>query len=121
MSTSGITYELALALKNAGFPQDGNGFWYVEMDSPAGGTFFGLSNTPHPKLPAYDGYDSLYSPTLSELIEACGDRFEKLSVSKGGLWIAEATIPICDEWYTTGQSKSPEEAVCALWLALNKK
>lgn len=61
-------------------------------------------------------------PTLSELIEACGDNFEGIRhvVRKGigiDYWLAECTDvkAICCE------GKNPEEAVVRLWLALNGK
>lgn len=86
-----MTYELAKQLKDAGFPQKG-------MITPE---------------------DMAYSPTLSELIEACGEKFEMLSRFNG-----------CKpefQWEATGllegveMGKSPEEAVAKLWLELTKK
>jgi hypothetical protein len=73
-----------------------------------------------------------YDPTLSELIEACGDEFDALyrlekdyvsAVSEDrvpGGW--EATPEDKGEergWFCWG--KTPEEAVANLWLALNPK
>lgn len=58
-------------------------------------------------------------PTLSELIEACGDRFSRVIQTfepKG--WEAKSTdVPQRIE----RKGKTPEEAVAKLWLALNKK
>lgn len=64
-----------------------------------------------------------YRPTLSELIEACGDDFEmlrKIFHYPNGVflhWFAECTNKkgICTEGFT------PEEAVANVWLVLNKK
>ena len=58
-----------------------------------------------------DGY---YCPTLSDLIDACGDSFARLYIMKT-IWTAESDSP---EQIAMGDS--PEEAVGRLWLALNK-
>lgn len=72
-------------------------------------------------------------PTLSELIEACG---ENLSIMKKGLfmgkhgWVvgqltfnevtnSEEMNPFM--WHLHAFGNTPEEAVANLWLALNKK
>ncbi len=90
-----IEYELAKKLKDAGFPQDG--YFDYEFD--------------------------LARPTLSELIEACGDRFHSLlryvpQVDEIDLiWRAYGY----DDDQITARGKIPEEAVANLWLELNKK
>ena len=68
--------------------------------------------------------EETYAPTLSELIEACGDRFEELNRvghHKKPRWIV-SSFP-CEEcgWkdmHTIG-GETPEEAVAKLWLALH--
>ena len=56
---SSMNYELAKELKDAGFPQD-----------------YSQGVLAHFVFEADDiTSDSAYEPTLSELIEACGDRF----------------------------------------------
>jgi hypothetical protein len=56
-------------------------------------------------------------PTLSELIEACGDEFTFLE-KMDKTWTAFPPMPN----YKNGQHGStPEEAVAKLWLELNKK
>lgn len=87
-----MNYELAKQLKEEGFPFDKD---VIEWEPG-------------------------YIPTLSELIEACGDGFH-------GLWVIQ------DEWEAfseldngyivgkNGEGKTPEEAVAKLWLALNRK
>jgi len=88
-----MTYELAKQLKDAAFPQQGNG------------STFGSPN------------EVVYLPTLSELIEACGDQFycvEK-NLKEAPLWTATGW----DDDFGVGQT--PEEAVAKLWLALNQK
>ena len=66
--------------------------------------------------------DPAHFPTLSELIEACGDKFQRLETPikatkrEKTWWYAHSTEP---EDFTVGDT--PEEAVARLWLALNKK
>jgi hypothetical protein len=106
-----MTYELAKQLKDAGFPQReevGEGRW-----------------------PHYTGYGlgycdehGVYYPTLSELIEACGNGFDVLK--KGGeMWICGNDKYCCSEHGSyievISEGKTPEEAVARLWLALNAK
>ena len=113
-STTMITYELAKELKDAGFP------------------FRKDCNGPLPE-------DCIeMSPTLSELIEACGDAFKVLKYypQKGVVaehrWRATARGITYekDEQHPWGKWTTPdvrvlapsaEEAVARLWLALNKK
>ena len=81
---------LANELKAAGFPQGVGG--------------------PHPLIP--------YAPTLSELIEECGNIDFALEHDAGeGNW--EASTPEQGVWWVS-EGKSPTEAVARLWLALNK-
>ncbi len=100
-----MNYNLALELKKAGFPKD---------FTACNGETCNMSGEPH----------VFGDPTLSELIEACGDGFKTLSRNIGGQkWITNA-------WYILGKStppntniegSTPEEAVSRLWLELNKK
>jgi len=56
-------------------------------------------------------------PTLSELIEACGEKFDKLERMNDGSFRAyRRSIR-----YVFEEGKTPEEAVERLWLAPNKK
>ena len=117
MSTSTITYELALALKNAGFPQKGvnwiwrddSGKWIEELEE----------NLPD-DLEELKENKNLYVPTLSELIEACGDRFECLSKVEDQWWVDERGGFFSNGETATYGGSTPEEAVAELWLALNK-
>ena len=93
--SSSISYELAAELKGAGFPQ-----------SPPTNPHL------HP-----DYRDGVKFPTLSELIEACGDEFIGLRRHKiaGVEGVIRWQIEMRPVLY-----KTPEEAVARLWLALNK-
>jgi hypothetical protein len=58
-----------------------------------------------------DGY---YCSNLSDLIEACGQSFSRLSVVKT-VWTAESV-----DGERAAMGGSPEEAVARLWLTLNR-
>lgn len=103
-----MNYELAKNLKDAGFPNsqnwydDGNTMWGgIEMEPPA--------------------------PTLSELIEACGERFEGLrrcedpDIVTNYIWGAYAYLEGRTDASFEASGKTSEEAVAKLWLALNGK
>lgn len=59
-----------------------------------------------------------YIPTLSELIEACGDKFLNL-YKTGDKWTC--VYPFEDERFDSCIGSTPEEAVANLWLALHDK
>lgn len=133
-----ISYELALQLKNAGFPQD-NGLIEAEKDKERFGwftcegsgdayidkeLFTGCGAFANELWTGYHPYqESVYVPTLSELIKACGDRTILLKK-----WSKQASRPDnkpCFAWVEgeTFQAigSTLEEAVANLYLALNKK
>jgi len=95
-----MTYELAKELKDAGFPME------YELDN----------------FSDFDKYKAWIDIDLSELIEACGDKFDALGKCKD-----DGVSRIVDGWIAVDEDnkrrwgKTPEEAVAKLWLALNKK
>jgi len=95
-----MTYELAKQLKHAGFPlrkpRNQHIAFEIIEDSESVGIF-------------------VY-PTLSELIEACGDRFYSLRHTVK--WFAAGAFNPQDIRELWGESA--EEAVAKLWLALNR-
>jgi len=97
-----MDYELAKELENAGFPQ-----------VLRSGRF----------EPSEDGLTVVYIPTLSELIEACGEPFALYT--HDGLWCAVDADAGNVQWEMDcvrgGEGSTPEEAVARLWLELNKK
>ena len=108
-----MSLEIAVELRDAGFPQGGK----VRPTEPAG---WGGAD------------DDTINPTLSELIDACGNRFggiltiEEHPMGKWGAMNSVARSRMChDLKYTFDRGvyigKTPEEAVANLWLALNKK
>lgn len=116
-----ITYELAKQLKDVGFPQKGVGVF-----RRADGEWHD-DGTKNPKWEE-DKDKYAYAPTLSELIEACGEGFDVLSrdTSEGKdkvVWLVNNYISpesIIDNmaWI---EGSTPEEAVANLWFELNKK
>jgi hypothetical protein len=102
MINDDMNYSIAKELQDAGFPQGGKGTWVTPLDKIV-----------------VRAEDRVYSPTLEELIEACGKSFVGLTASDddSGDWSAFAT------GYPVGviEGKSPSEAVARLWLVLHRK
>lgn len=149
-----MNYELAKKLKDAGFPQHeylmaheagSHDFdrvaYHLVMDEPELVEVLGSENCKKRQAACYtleylnseQGKKlTVYIPTLSELIEACGKWFDSLEYAKKGTevpsntewlerdgrWVAVASdadgITIEDK-----AGHTPEEAVSKLWLALN--
>ena len=100
-----MNYKLAKQLKDAGFPQSFSEEGGSVMDKEAlekKGEFESLEDK-----------HWVYIPTLSELIEACGEgmKFELIRAQAG--WCAKTRgIMILNQ-------ETPQEAVAKLWLKLN--
>ncbi len=101
-----INYKLAKKLKDIGFSQK-----YGEV-----GKFIYPDETIVAVHLKED--ESCYIPTLSELIEACADRFYDLVREKENKVWWEASDPM-NEFFTQGDT--PEEAVANLYLKLHGK
>ena len=97
-----MNYELAKELKDGGFPLHSN-----------------------ENISVFNVDDVIYAtPTLSELIEACGEDF---SYMDGKFRLQKCNE--CKDWIAhgfskkdeliVGEGKTPEEAVARLWLKLN--
>lgn len=102
-----MNYELCKQLKDAGFPQEGKG--HFELDVANRRALTDRYSTPE-----------AYVPTLSELIEACGDcvGIFKISETECNAWSNKLeNVTKVDGMIFTGST--PEEAVARLWLALN--
>lgn len=113
-----MTYELAKKLKNAGFPQKGE--YKYGWRGDAGGDFIIHRNDEaiiKDNVSSFSEVDEMLAcPTLSELIEACGE----------GLWSLARHANIWQTNFKDGMAgetagSTPEEAVANLWLYLNKK
>lgn len=105
-----INYELAKKLKDAGWLQKD---WLPPRFEVEGK--YDINRQ-------YTKEEIAIVPTLSELIEACGDRFASLNRgidNKYHCWATRATdTKSMEEIY--GDGETTEEAVANLWLELNK-
>lgn len=114
-----MDYELAKKLKDTGFPQTN---WdniccqhrYSRYPKTIDEEIAHRLNS--------DECEVVVFPTLSELIEACGDGFEWLGQTNRGHFCAKGTIKDKTELFMHEHIgyDTPEEAVANLWLALNK-
>lgn len=112
-----LTHELCKELKEAGFAQQP-----VSINDNPNFT------CPHDddieiNFNHYQGCEDLiYSPTLEELIEACGEELQGINKISGDAWQASRYVGRSD--YTPEDLMAyptPLIAVARLWLALNKK
>lgn len=110
-----ISYELAKELKEAGFEQQLYGEGPGTIKTPSNGYW----------TPDHATEEYAYAPTLSELIEACGDDFGNLGQYKfpsdTGAWLATEQVNFYTQRNRKREGETPEEAVARLWLSLNKK
>ena len=116
-----MTYELAIKLKDAG--------WNLRVISVEEVKLHGLldDNTNKQILLGENGWskapDSLgyyLVPTLSELIEACGDKLESLNKIISVSYGVENGWRVRDDNGTIhSQYDTPEDAVANLWLAIH--
>ncbi len=102
-----ISCELAKQLKDAGFPMK------MADATTSSETIFVYPS---------DGAHNYIYPTLSELIEACGDKLYNISTqlndSSKGIWATNWSYEMMEG---DSYGSTPEEAVARLYLALNKK
>jgi len=102
-----MNYELALQLKNAGFPQTNKG-----------GIFQG--DEIKTELPG-KAFEMVSDPTLSELIEECGEDFGELKKQTRDGWSCIPSRFIGFDNLRFQNHSNPKEAVSELWLAINKE
>jgi len=109
-----ISYELALELKNAGFPQGRDESYICEFNDET------------------KEEDCAYTPPLEELIEACGDihmycsEHTKRVTSISPLDVMKPYDGRGGEnynkyWQNFEEADTLEEALAKLWLKFNKK
>lgn len=124
-----MNYELALKLKNAGFPQEVNTKLYGEAHRWQRACPH--EDADHPlHRPFFACPEIVKKPPLSELIEACGflntgmDSLHLYLMPLGAGWKASASKAVCflpeDSFETKGFCSSPEEAFANLFLELHK-
>lgn len=112
-----MNYELCKKLKDTGFLQENS---FDERTS-----FINNRSVEWYGDELKDEFEPCKIPTLSELIEACGDDFEELRYNKEDkIWFANSWhfgYGGFDEIADGTEGKTPEEAVAKLWLKLNFK
>ncbi len=115
-----MNYELAKKLKDAGFPQIGAGMYICDE------SVLPLNFKPGEVINLIGSKPICYLPTLSELIEACGDdlRLQSYYCENNLMWQADTCCRFQD-WdsniHKSAFGSTPEEAVANLWLELNNK
>ncbi len=111
-----ISYELAKKLKDAGFPQPDKSEFYEGKFSCGCNEGKDIEGKERKEVLSC-GREYMYYPTLSELIEACGDGLHTLHRIE--------TMNLYEEWEAQGYQYSkgsiPSEAVANLWLELKTK
>ncbi len=132
-----ISYELAKRLKDAGFPQAFPKSDFMNLDDASTIQYIKDKYCHHGTLKYLCGADccminpplceDVYFPTLSELIDACGDKFNILHFDNFKKeWFAYSNDPKDEvdlEWYHDGEyskGKTPDEAVANLYIELHK-
>ena len=102
-----LSFELAKRLKEAGYPQ---------KFKTTNETHYTLEGKVMNTIPIqYHPDETIYAPSISELIEACGDGFSALKPF-GKEWVAENK-----KKHGGMLGKTIEEAVTKLWLTINEK
>lgn len=105
-----MDYILAKKLKDAGFPQRDNRIALYPSGYVLRGAKKGIEESRVVRA---------YPPTLSELIEACGNDFGELANYGNGKYGA-CVYSFADENHKEWiDGKTPEEAVANLWLSLS--
>jgi hypothetical protein len=130
-----MTYELAKQLHESGFPnlavyahsfnyeQNNNPHkpgWDVKVTCKFCGEIREFASSSTLSTIYFDGCPVITNyifPTLSELIEACGDEFYELVRDEDGTFICRSDYTEMD----IVRCSTPEEAVANLYLKLNNK
>jgi hypothetical protein len=118
-----MDYKLAKQLKDAGFPVTsiciGDKIW-INKDNKSIVISKDELEIAFNKIVVKGEWYKI--PTLSELIEACGDKFNELiRYYQGDGFLACASGLGKDGMAIAEEGKTPDEAVAKLWLELNDK
>lgn len=109
-----IEFGLAKELKEAGYPQEGENYWIYAL---AVGGWKWLEVTAV-EWTESECSDWVVAPTLSELVDACGDRFSDLVRQDNSVWWVATAVSRPAPYLKQGEGDTPEEAVARLWIAL---
>ncbi len=110
--------ELAKELKEAGYPQDADLFYWMASSGGNHSVIYGIPT--EPEKHKRKGTEFYAMPMLADLIKECGNEFEAISKRGEDQWLAMSKVELPDD-SQGGFGKTPEEAVAKLWLALNQK
>jgi len=111
-----MNYKLAKQLKDAGFPQIGESDNYIKKDGRTHDEIIAEMNVAVEHQYVEIEESDCLVPTLSELIEACGEGFPFLT-KKGNVWVC--CDPDSAKYNVITEGKTPEEAVGKLYIKLN--
>ena len=109
-----MKYELALKLKEAGFPQNSS---FFKVHKEKGESFCLTTSDTEPDYWEREGW--VCSPSLSYLIELCGNEPNFVLMRLMGKWNAGTGKDHLQGTVCENDSDTPEEAVARLWLLLN--
>lgn len=112
-----MNYTLAKELKDAGWNRQTR--FHIVLSPKGEKKHYGRTKAQLLQMELV-GHEVLPCPTLSELIEACGDKFKKLWRHTNGNWTAYVGTKTGKDVFTK-DGATAEEAVANLWLALNRK
>jgi len=116
-----VPFTLAQELKSAGFAQDSapeavyalNDHLRIRREH-AHHLWYGSKNKAG--LPLELEHEAVYTPTLSDLLIACGKPLQ-LACQEAGNWEASTTLPIGP---LVGEGETAEEALGRLWLLMQR-
>ena len=114
-----MNYKLAKQLREAGTDQHfdtkkGRRYWMYDKSDDDYVQIVHDGNIDN----ALDDEQLFYTPSLSELIDACGMEFWILENLNNGMWVAKAIDREGKEILI--KSKTPKEAAAKLYIKLNK-
>ena len=114
-----MNYKLAKQLREAGTDQHfdtkkGRRYWMYDKSDDDYVQIVHDGNIDN----ALDDEQLFYTPSLSELIDACGDEFYSL-IKNEKIWIVKGKEDLSG-FRDVFNDKTPEEAVAKLYLKLNK-
>jgi len=116
-----MNYALAKQLKDAGFPQRGC-LTFVSSDN--GKTWDIWNDTDISEFQITKTIIGISCPTLSELIEACGDdlfNIHRYNGSYRNKWCINFFRKGDGDFFWSASGDTIENALISYWLAINKK
>ena len=107
-----LNYKEGKELRDNKYPQGGKGFGLFPDD---------LTEFPYRGDEPNVHKDVVYIPTLSELIEAVGEEFNRLERDVDSDTSVVYFVAYAHELLRGSVGKTPSQAVKNLWISLNKK